>query len=310
MANPFYQRDVLSIKDFTREELEHLFTTADRLERMSAAERKKLGEDKIIALLFFEPSTRTRLSFEAGMYYIGGSTIGFAEPRVASIEKGENLADTLRTVEGYCDAIIIRHPLEGAARFAAEVSEKPVVNAGSGGEEHPTQAMVDLYTILKEKGKVDGLKIAVVGDLKYGRTVYSLLYALAKYSPRVWLVAPPQLKIRKDILFDLKDSLQVFEEERLEEIIEGLDVIYVTRIQKERFPDPAEYEKVRGSYVVDGALLKRAREELIVLHPLPRVDEVKQEVDHTRHARYFQQARRGKLLRAALLALILNEGLS
>ncbi|MEM4298661.1 MAG: aspartate carbamoyltransferase [Nitrososphaerota archaeon] len=307
MANPFYKRDVISIKDFTREEFERLFTTVGKLERMDVKERRRLGEDRVLALLFFEPSTRPRLRFEAGLYYIGGHTIGFAEPRMASIEKGENLTDTLKTVEGYSDIIVIRHPLEGAARFAAEISDKPIINAGSGGEEHPTQAMLDLYTMMKETGRIDGLKVAVVGDLKYSRTAHSLLYALAKYSLQVWLVSPPQLRVRKEILFDIKGSLQVKEAERVEEIIEELDVVYVTRIQKERFPDPAEYEKVKGSYVIDGSVLKRAKEDLIILHPLPRVDEVKPEVDSTRHARYFRQAHYGKLVRAALLALILNE---
>ncbi|MEM3437046.1 MAG: aspartate carbamoyltransferase, partial [Nitrososphaerales archaeon] len=240
MKNPFYNRDIISIKEFTRSELEYLFSIADKIEKLDYERRKELAKGRILGLLFFEPSTRTRLSFEAAMLSIGGNVLGFAHPSMSSVEKGENLADTIRTVESYVDAIVLRHPMEGANRFAAEIASKPVINAGSGTEEHPTQAILDLYTIMKVKGRINGLNIAIVGDLKYGRTVYSLIYALSNYSPRIFLVSPPQLKVRDEALFNISDKIKFSEHEDLREIIENLDVIYVTRIQRERFPDPHE----------------------------------------------------------------------
>ena len=306
LANPFYGKDVISVKDFGRSSLEYLFSTVEKLQEIPADKHRKLLEGKIIALLFFEPSTRTRVSFEAAMTALGGGCIGFDEPSSSSSEKGENLADTVRTMESYADVLLLRHPNEGAARFAAEVSSKPLINAGSGTEEHPTQAMLDLYTILKEKGRIDNLNIAIVGDLKYGRTVYSLLYALSQYSPELHLVSPPQLKVRKEALA-LKSKLQMTEHEKLDEIIGGLDVLYVTRIQKERFPDLQEYEKVRGSYVINSELLKNAKDDLIIMHPLPRMDEIASEVGSTKFAKYFKQTYYGKIVREALLGLILEK---
>ncbi len=310
MPNPFYGKDIVSSKDFTRRDMEYLFTAADKLHNLSPDQRMKLGRGKVASLLFFEPSTRTRLSFEAAMQSIGGQVIGFYDTKGTSVEKGETLADTIRVVDGYCDAIVLRHPMEGAARFAAEQAEKPLINGGSGSEEHPTQSLLDVYSILSEKGRIDGLNIAVVGDLKYGRTVYSLLYALANYRPSVQLISPPQLKLRNEVQIDLGDRLKTTEGEKLEEIIHEVDVMYVTRIQKERFPDPAEYERVKGSYVIDLKLLEKAKRDLVILHPLPRTGEIKPEVDFTPNARYFAQAHRGKGLRAALFSLILNEDVS
>lgn len=306
MKNPFFNRDIISIKDFSRPELEYLFSVVDRMEVLDYERKKELGKGKILGLLFFEPSTRTRLSFEAAMLSIGGSVLGFAHPRTSSVEKGENLTDTVRTVESYVDAIVLRHPREGANRFAAEVASKPVINAGSGSEEHPTQAMLDLYTIMKVKGRIDGLNIAIVGDLKYGRTVYSLIYGLSNYSPRIFLVSPPQLKVREEALFGINEKIKVSEHEDIREVMRDLDVIYITRIQKERFPDPHEYEKVKGSYVIDINLLRSGKEDCIVMHPLPRVEEIKPEVDSTPNAKYFLQIYFGKIIRAALLASILN----
>lgn len=306
LANSFYGKDVITVKDFGRSSLEYLFLTVEKLQQVHAEKRRKLLEGKILALLFFEPSTRTRVSFEAAMTALGGSCIGFDEPRSSSSEKGENLADTVRTMESYADVLLLRHPNEGAARFAAEVSSKPLINAGSGTEEHPTQAMLDLYTILKEKGRIDNLNIAIVGDLKYGRTVYSLLYALSNYSPKLHLVSPLQLKVRKEALA-LKSKLQMTEHEKLDGIISGLDVLYVTRIQKERFPDLQEYEKVRGSYIINNELLKNAKSDLIIMHPLPRMDEISAEVDSTAFAKYFKQTYYGKIVREALLGLILEK---
>lgn len=307
MKNQFHNRDIISIKDFDRYDLEALFEATDHIDRLPMAEKRVLAEGRVLGLLFYEPSTRTRFSFEAAMLSIGGSSIGFEDPRSSAVEKGESLADTVRILEGYSDMIILRHPSDGAARFAAEVASKPVINAGSGTEEHPTQAILDLYTIAKEKGHIDGLNIAVVGDLKYGRTVYSLLYGLARFEPRVFLVSPPQLRIREEALYDLEHTLKISQHRSLEEVLSAVDVLYVTRIQQERFPDSHEYEKVRGSYIIDKSALEKAKEGLIIMHPLPRAGEIRTEVDQTPYAKYFQQAYSGKAVRAALIAMILNK---
>jgi len=259
---------------------------------------------KILATLFFEPSTRTRLSFEAAMNKLGGTTIGFAEPKVAAIKKGENLADTIRVVENYADVLVLRHPLEGAARLAAEFSDVPVINAGSGAEEHPTQALLDLYTILKEKGTIDGLNITLMGDLRYGRTVHSLAYALSLYDVKLTLVSPELLRMRKEVSDAIKQRINIVECSAVEDVLPETDVLYVTRIQEERFPDPAEYAKVSGTYKIDISTLEGAKEDLIIMHPLPRVDEIAHEVDDTPYARYFQQVWNGIVTRTALLALI------
>jgi len=302
----FAGRDIISIKDFNREEIDYILKTASSIEPMAKTGSEML-KGKILATLFFEPSTRTRLSFESAMHRLGGSTIGFAQAEIASVKKGENLADTVRTVENYADVIALRHPLEGAARLAAEFAEAPVINAGSGAEEHPTQALLDLYTIIKEKGRIDGLNIALMGDLRYGRTVHSLAYALSMYNVKLYLVSPEILRMRKEVLKTLKEKeIEVVEKTRVEEIIGDIDVLYVTRIQKERFPDPAEYAKVRGSYRIDLETLKNAKEDLVILHPLPRVDEIAPEVDNTPHAKYFKQVWNGIIVRMALLALILG----
>ena len=301
----FAGRDIISIRDFLREEIDYVLKIASTMEPL-AHKGSDMLKGKILATLFFEPSTRTRLSFEAAMHKLGGSTIGFAETEIASVRKGENLADTVRTVENYADVIAIRHPLEGAARLAAEFAKVPIINGGSGAEEHPTQALLDLYTILKEKGTIDGLKIALVGDLRYGRTVHSLAYALSNYHVELFLVSPETLKMRREVLEEIKDKIPVREETNIAKVISDLDVLYVTRIQKERFPDPAEYMKVKGSYKIDLELLKNAKKDMIILHPLPRVDEIAPEVDNTTHARYFQQVWNGIVVRMSLLALILG----
>jgi aspartate carbamoyltransferase catalytic subunit len=301
----FEGRDIISIKDFSREEISYIFKIAKSMEPL-AAKGSNILKGKILATLFFEPSTRTRLSFESAMHKLGGSTIGFAEAEIASVKKGENLADTIRTVDNYADVIALRHPLEGAARLAAEFSKVPILNGGSGAEEHPTQALLDVYTMNKEKGKIDGLKIAFVGDLRYGRTVHSLAYALSLYNVELYLVSPESLKMRREVLQAIKERIQVIERTNLEKIIPLVDVLYVTRIQKERFPDPAEYAKVKGSFKLDLQALTDAKKDLTILHPLPRVDEIAPEVDNTPYARYFQQVRNGIVVRMALLALILG----
>ena len=301
----FANRDIVSIRDFTREEIDYILEKAETMEPLA-----KSGSDmlhgRILATLFFEPSTRTRLSFEAAMHKLGGGIIGFAEPEAASIKKGETLADTVRVVENYSDVIVLRHPLEGAARFAAEYASIPVMNAGSGAEEHPTQAFLDLYTIKKEKGTVDGLNVAFIGDLRYGRTVHSLAYGLSNYDVKLHLISPSLLRMRRETLDEIKDKIEVVDDTDLDEAIPELDVLYVTRIQKERFPDLGEYQKVSGSYMITIDILKRAKEDSIVLHPLPRVDEITTEVDMTPHAKYFNQVWNGVIVRMALLGLVLG----
>lgn len=299
----FKGRDIISIKEFSRKEIDFIFKMAKSMEAL-AVRGSDMLKGKILATLFYEASTRTRLSFESAMHRLGGSTIGFAEAEIASVRKGENLADTVRTVENYSDVIALRHPLEGAARLAAEFARVPIINAGSGAEEHPTQALLDLYTMKKEKGKIDGLRIAFVGDLRFGRTVHSLAYALSLYDVELYLVSPESLKMRREVLQTIKEQIPVVEKANLEKIIPLIDVLYVTRIQKERFPDAAEYAKVKGSYRIDLSTLSEAKKDLIILHPLPRVDEIASEVDSTSYARYFQQVWNGIVVRMALLALI------
>jgi aspartate carbamoyltransferase catalytic subunit len=301
----FLNRDVISIQDFTKEEINYILKTSQAMEPIA-----KTGSDslkgKILATLFFEPSTRTRLSFEAAMQKLGGSTIGFSDTETASTKKGENLVDTIRTVENYADAIALRHRLEGAAVVAAEYSKVPIINSGTGAQEHPTQALIDLYTIQKEKGSIDNLKIAIIGDLRYGRTVHSLARGLTNYNVELFLVSPETLRMQKNILKEIKTKIPVTESDSLEEIIPKIDVLYVTRIQRERFPDPAEYAKLKGAYRIDLKTLKTAKKDMIILHPLPRVDEIAPEVDITPHARYFQQVGNGLFVRMAILSLVLG----
>ena len=301
----FKGRDIISIKDFNRKEIDYILKTAEAIEPLA-----KSGSDmlhgKMLATLFFEPSTRTRLSFEAAMHKLGGSAIGFAKPEIASVKKGENLADTIRVVENYADVIALRHPLEGAARLAAEFAQIPIINAGSGAEEHPTQALLDLYTILKEKNQIDRLNIALIGDLRYGRTVHSLAYALSLYDVKLHLISPELLRMRREVLDAIKKKIEVVERTDMEEVLPEIDVLYMTRIQKERFADMAEYAKVKGAYKIDCDVLENVKKDLVIMHPLPRVDEIADEVDATPHARYFQQVWNGIVVRMALLALILG----
>jgi aspartate carbamoyltransferase catalytic subunit len=310
MPNPFYDRDIVSIRDFAKDDLEFVFDATDSISRLRYSQRGELGKGRTLGYIFYEPSTRTRMSFEAAMASLGGSSIGISDLKSSSVEKGESLADTIRVIDLYSDVILLRHPLDGSSRFAAELSQNPIINAGSGSEEHPTQALLDLYTILKEKGKIDGLSVTIVGDLKYGRTVYSLLYGLVNYKVEVHLVSPPTLRIRKESLYEIQDKLKIKEHNKLEEVLPDTDVIYVTRIQRERFPDVQEYEKVKGTYTIDENTLAKSKSDIAIMHPLPRVDEISQSIDHTKNAIYFKQASYGKELRAALLALMLNENVS
>ena len=301
-------RDLVSIRDLTREEIFYILEKAEKMIPFAKGEKKtKALEGKILATLFFEPSTRTKLSFETAMHRLGGNVIGFSEPAMTSIKKGETLADTIRMVDSYSDIIVIRHSLEGAARLAAEFAESPVINAGDGAGRHPTQCLLDLFTILREKGRIEGLRIALVGDLKYGRTVHSLAYALALLGAELIFISPETLKMPKEIVRDCQElGAEPKSFTNLERAIKDVDVIYVTRIQKERFPDPTEYNRVVGSYRIDIDLLKHAKEDVVVMHPLPRVNEIDPEVDKTKHALYFKQAFYGVPVRMALLSLLLG----
>jgi aspartate carbamoyltransferase catalytic subunit len=264
-------------------------------------------EGHVLGSLFYEPSTRTRLSFDAAMTRLGGRVLGFDQPTGASVAKGETLADTIRMVDSYCDVIVLRHPQEGAARLAAHFANRPVVNAGDGAGQHPTQTMLDLFTIRKEKKKVEGNNVVIVGDLKYGRTVHSLSVALALFGAELTFVAPPTLQIPKEHLKQIESMGHKPKiSSTLEEVIKDADVLYVTRIQKERFPDPAEYQKVAGMYRIDLNMLKDVKKDLIIMHPLPRVGEIAPEVDATVHAKYFDQAFNGVPVRMALLGLVLG----
>ena len=283
---PFKGRDVISILDFTREDLEELFERADYF--LEHRRSYRLLEDYVVALAFFEPSTRTRLSFETAAKLLGAKVIGFTSEEGISIAKGESLADTIRMLDAYADIIVIRHRYEGAALFAAEIAESPVINAGDGKQHHPTQAMLDLYTIRKLYGSIDGLVYGVVGDLRYGRAASSFIYGLTLFKPKkVYLISPPLLRARPEVLEVLKERGIPFEEvTKVDEVVEEVDVLYVTRIQKERFPDPLEYERVKGSYRITIELLKRGKEHLRVLHPLPKVDEIEPAVDTSKSVSY------------------------
>ena len=305
--NEFYNKDIISIKDFSKDQLEKIFTSTDKMIQLDSSQRREICKGKTLGYLFYEPSTRTRLSFDSAMASIGGNSLGISNISSSSTQKGESLADTVKIMSIYSDILVLRHTLDGSSRFASEISDKPVINAGSGTEEHPTQAIQDLYTIKKEKKKIDGLKIGIVGDLKYGRTVYSLLYGLCNYDVDVRLISPESLRIRSDSTYDIKKNIDFIESTKLEDHIDDLDVLYVTRIQKERFPDEEEYLKVKGSYVVGEDLVNQMKDDSIILHPLPRIDEISTEVDKTKNAKYFQQAEYGKYTRATLLGLTLNE---
>ncbi|MEE9115620.1 MAG: aspartate carbamoyltransferase [Thermoplasmata archaeon] len=308
MTQTFKGRDIISIHDFSREEIEHILKVSKDMIPAARGEKRDLSlEGKILSTIFFEPSTRTRLSFEAAMNRLGGSVVGFSDPEITSLKKGETLADTIRMVESYSDVIVLRHPMEGAAKLAADFTEKPVINAGDGAGQHPTQTLLDLFTIWTEKKDIEDKNVVLLGDLKYGRTVHSLAYALAMFGANLTFVAPEILQMPKEVLEHVeRQGGSYTSTNALEEAIESADVLYVTRIQRERFPDPAEYEKVAGMYRVDNEILTNASKDIIVMHPLPRVTEISPEVDTTEHAVYFKQAFNGVPVRMALLALIFD----
>ncbi len=306
MGNPLFERDILSIKDLTLENIRTILDTAFDLKNAPA---KHLIKDKLIAHCFFEPSTRTRLSFESATLRLGGKVLGFSSDESLSIQKGETLYDTMKVISEYADLIVIRHPQEGAARFTAEISDKPVINAGDGANQHPTQALVDLFTIQACQKKLDGLNIGLIGDLKYGRTIHSFAEVCMLFGVRLYLVSPEILTLPEPICDALKKRGVRFSFHRtLEEVIPKLDILYMTRIQQERFDD-AEYQFVKNLYCLTPALLKNVKPNLKILHPLPRIHEIATEVDQTPYAHYFAQAANGVYVREALLALLLNEKL-
>jgi aspartate carbamoyltransferase catalytic subunit len=289
--------------DLSLNDIQTYLDLATRVEDIPLKERFQLLQGKIMASLFFEASTRTRLSFEAAMYRLGGNVIGFAEQAATSVSKGESFSDTIHTVEGYSDVIVIRHPKEGTSRHAAQISYLPVINAGDGTNQHPTQTLLDLYTIIKNFQKIKGLRVAFIGDLKYSRTVHSLLQALIKFGVNEFLlVSPDSLRLPEYMKRVETDFPVTFVETRnLEDAVPYSDIIYMTRIQRERFPDQIDYEKVKDSFCLNAKMLKSASKHLKVLHPLPRVNEIAPDVDETPHAEYFPQAKNGLTMRQAIL---------
>lgn len=303
LAQSFAGRDVVSMRDFSSEEICAILDLSDQFEEVN----EPLLKGKILANLFYEPSTRTRLSFQAAMARLGGNTIGFADAAISSVSKGESLQDTIRVVEAYCDIIVIRHKFEGAARLAANFTDLPVLNAGDGSNQHPTQTLLDLFTIRKLHGRIDNLRVAFLGDLRYSRTVHSLIETLARFSCDLVLVSPPQLRMPSEILDELAAKGVRCREEFDPSILPlDVDVLYTTRIQKERFPDPLEYERVKNAYQLDREALKVYKQTVTVMHPLPRVNEISTDLDDYEGAAYFKQARNGITVRKTLLSILLG----
>tara|TARA_Y100000310_G_scaffold293782_1_gene323652 strand:- start:19053 stop:19976 length:924 start_codon:yes stop_codon:yes gene_type:complete len=300
----FKGKDIISIYDFSKAELLHILKVAKQV-HLNPKRYSSALKESIMATLFFEPSTRTRLSFTSSMEQLGGRVLGFATADVTSAQKGETLWDTIKMIQNYADLITIRHPLDGSARLAAEASKVPIINGGDGSNQHPTQTMLDLYTIQKTKGKLNNLHVGFLGDLKYGRTVHSLIVALSHFNPTFYFISPAALKIPDHYLEELKEkNIRFFETSSLGTALGRLDVLYVTRIQKERFPEPLEYQKYKGVYKITNETLKGAKHDLKVMHPLPRVDEISKEVDDSPHAIYYDQAANGIPVRKALILLI------
>lgn len=297
-------RNLISINDFSKEEQIKILDIAEDFEKNPI---QNLLEGHVVATLFFEPSTRTRLSFESAASRLGAKVIGFSSSASSSVSKGETLKDTILTVCNYSDLIVMRHPVDGSARYASEVASVPIINAGDGANQHPTQTLLDLYSIRKTQGTLDNLNVAFIGDLKYGRTVHSLTMALAQYNTTFHLVSPVELKLPSYVKRHIKEkSLEYHQYTDLTEVIPHADIIYMTRIQKERFSDPMDYEKVKNAYNLHNDMLKNAKENMRVLHPLPRVNEISEDVDSNPKAYYFTQALNGVYVRQALLSAILG----
>lgn len=300
----YMRKSLISIQDFTKEEILHVLETAKEFEQNRC---QNFLEGKVIASLFFEPSTRTRLSFETAINRLGAKVIGFSDASNTSVSKGETLKDTIKMVSNYVDLIVMRHPLEGSSRYASEVASVPVVNAGDGANQHPSQTLLDLYSILKTQGRLDNLKINMVGDLKYGRTTHSLLQAMSHFSPEFVFTAPDELKMPDEYksFLDAK-GITYTESHSLEDHLGDCDILYMTRVQQERFTDPMEYEKVKNVYSLDAAMLSGVRENMKILHPLPRVNEISVDVDDTPYAYYFKQAENGLYVRMAIISYLLG----
>lgn len=298
-------KSLISIQDFTKEEILHILDVATEFEKNKS---QTFLSDKVIACIFFEPSTRTRLSFETASNRLGARVIGFSDAQNTSVRKGESLKDTIKMVSNYADLIVMRHPLEGSARYASEVSSVPIINAGDGANQHPSQTLLDLYSIRQTQGGIENININMVGDLKYGRTVHSLLQAMSHFSPTFTFTSPDELKMPQEYKDFLDEKHIPYKETAdLMEHINDTDILYMTRIQQERFTNPMEYEKVKNVYRLEAPMLSGVKKNMKILHPLPRLQEIAQDVDDTSHAYYFKQAENGMYIRMAIIAYLLGK---
>jgi aspartate carbamoyltransferase catalytic subunit len=305
-ASDFKNKHFISMMDYSREELDYILSVADKMVELEKTE-STLAKGKVLGSMFFEPSTRTRLSFETAMMRLGGSVTTVADPMTSSAKKGETFEDTISTISNYVDIIAMRHPDNDAALRAKKVSSVPYINGGSGTWEHPTQTMLDLHCIRYAKGKIDGLTIGMVGDLKNGRTVHSLLKALRNYDVKVYCIAPDALKMKKDVIEEVKDKIKVVEVSDLPATMPNLDIVYMTRVQRERFDSQEEYDKVKDSYIMDkNMVMNKGKKDVVIMHPLPRVNEITTDVDNLPNAWYFRQVKHGIYSRMAIIALALG----
>lgn len=310
VANGFYRKDILSVNQFSKEDLDYIFARADEMAEMAARWGTcDLLKGYTLACVFYEPSTRTSSSFIAAMERLGGKVIPITEGiQYSSVSKGESLIDSMLTLEQYCDVIVLRHPEIGSSTTAAKYAHVPIINAGDGAGEHPTQALLDLYTIQKELGQIDGLKVAMVGDLRYGRTVHSLTKLLSQYDVSLRFVSPDTLRLPLDMMNDLIDrGIKVRETNKVADVIQNADVLYVTRIQKERFSDLTQYEEVKNFFEITPEIMEQAKQKMVVMHPLPRVGEIHYKIDRDPRAAYFRQVQNGMFIRMALLAAVLGQ---
>ena len=303
------KKDIISMNDMAKEEIMEILRLAKKIENIPEEEKLKILSGKIVSTLFFEPSTRTKMSFESAAYRLGANVLQLPPAEYSSLKKGESFLDTIKMVESYSDVIVVRHPFDGAARLASVTSRKPVINAGDGSNQHPSQTLLDLYTILEEKETLENLSIAFVGDLKYGRTVHSLMRALTHFNPTVYFVAPQILQMPDYLLENLrKNNIKYEILSDFRDCLDKIDVFYMTRIQKERFLDVDEYEKLKGVYIINKKnIIGKCKEDMIILHPLPRVDEISTDLDSTKHALYFKQAKNGIPIRQAMMLKVLEK---
>ena len=303
------KKDIISMNDMAKEEIMEILRLAKKIENTPEEEKLKILSGKIVSTLFFEPSTRTKMSFESAAYRLGANVLQLPPAEYSSLKKGESFLDTIKMVESYSDVIVVRHPFDGAARLASVTSRKPVINAGDGSNQHPSQTLLDLYTILEEKGTLENLSIAFVGDLKYGRTVHSLMRALTHFNPTVYFVAPQILQMPDYLLENLrKNNIKYETLSDFRDCLDKIGVFYMTRIQKERFLDVDEYEKLKGVYIINKKnIIGKCKEDMIILHPLPRVDEISTDLDSTKYALYFKQAKNGIPIRQAMMLKVLEK---